>query len=162
RGVGVQTGWRYRCRLGWGQSRPRPRPVKADPEAQAAFKQTREASKGQRCKRALPEQRSRAGRRGPTGGGSNRWGVAAGHARGQRRIVRVPHRFQWRYLLAFVHPASGRTHWQVSSGIHTAVMSVVVEYFARAVGAGPRQRSVLVLEQAGYHTSPLVQVPEGL
>ena len=82
--------------------------------------------------------------------------------RGQRPIVRVPHRFQWRYLLAFVHPASGRTHWQVSSGIHTAVMSVVVEYFARAVGAGPRQRSVLVLEQAGYHTSPLVQVPEGL
>jgi len=39
--VGVQTGWRYLCRLGWGQYRPRPRQVKADPEAQVAFKQTR-------------------------------------------------------------------------------------------------------------------------
>jgi len=39
--VGVQTGWRYLCRLGWGRYRPRPRHVKADPEAQAAFKQTR-------------------------------------------------------------------------------------------------------------------------
>jgi len=82
--------------------------------------------------------------------------------RGPRPIVRVQHRFQWRYLLAFVQPASGRTEWQVSSGINTAVMSVVLEYFARAVGAGPRKRIVLVLDQAGYHTSPLVQVPEGL
>ena len=82
--------------------------------------------------------------------------------RGQRPIVRVQHRFQWRYLLAFVHPASGRTEWQVSSGLNTAVMSVALEYFARAVGAGPRKRIVLVLDQAGYHTSPLVQVPEGL
>jgi transposase len=41
RRVGVQTGWRYLCRLGWGRYRPRPQHVKADPEAQAAFKQTR-------------------------------------------------------------------------------------------------------------------------
>lgn len=41
RRVGVQTGWRYLRRLGWGRYRPRPQHVKADPEAQAAFKQTR-------------------------------------------------------------------------------------------------------------------------
>src|SRR5262249_11465403 len=79
-----------------------------------------------------------------------------------RPVVRVHQRFQWRHLLAFVHPASGRTEWQVSSGINTAVMSVALEYFARAAGAGPRKRIVLVLDQAGYHTSPLVHVPAGL
>ena len=41
RTVGVQTGWRYLRRLDWRRYRPRPQHVKADPEAQAAFKQTR-------------------------------------------------------------------------------------------------------------------------
>jgi transposase len=40
RRVGVQTGWRYLRRLAWERYRPRPQHVKADPEAQAAFKQT--------------------------------------------------------------------------------------------------------------------------
>jgi transposase len=41
RRVGVQTGWRYLRRLDWQRYRPRPQHVKADPKAQAAFKQTR-------------------------------------------------------------------------------------------------------------------------
>jgi hypothetical protein len=82
--------------------------------------------------------------------------------RGQRPVARVQHRFQWLYLLAFVHPASGRSEWQFASTINTAVMSVALEAFARAVGAGPAKRVVLVLDQAGYHTSPLVQIPEGI
>src|SRR5262249_23293729 len=81
---------------------------------------------------------------------------------GQRPVVRVHQRFQWRHLLAFVHPASGRTEWQVSSGINTAVLSRAFGGVARPAGAGPRKRIVLVLDQAGYHTSPLVHVPEGL
>jgi len=82
--------------------------------------------------------------------------------KGQRPLVRVQHRFPWRYVLAFVHPASGRRAWQVASAINTAVMSVAWESFAATVGAGPTKRIVLVLDQAGYHTSPLLPVPEGL
>jgi DDE superfamily endonuclease len=69
--------------------------------------------------------------------------------RGQRPIARVQHRFQWLSLLAFVHPASGRSEWQFASSINTAVMSVALQAFARAVGAGPAKRVVLVLDQAG-------------
>jgi transposase len=66
-------------------------------------------------------------------------------------------------VLAFVHPASGRTEWQFASGINTALMSVALAYyFALAVGAGPTKRIVLVLDQAGDHTSPQLQVPDGL
>lgn len=82
--------------------------------------------------------------------------------KGERPIARVQHRFEWLYVLGFVHPWSGRSEWQFASGINTAVMSVALEYFAAAVGAGPSKRIVLVLDQAGYHTSPLVQVPDGL
>jgi len=41
RPVGVPTGWRYLRRLEWRRDRPRPQHAKADPEAQAAFRQTR-------------------------------------------------------------------------------------------------------------------------
>ena len=81
---------------------------------------------------------------------------------GERPIAVVHHRFQWLYVLGFVHPVSGRNEWQFASGINTAVMSVARQYFARAVGAGPTKRIVLVLDQAGYHTSPQLQVPDGL
>jgi transposase len=76
--------------------------------------------------------------------------------------VRVQLRFKWRSVLAFVHPASGRTEWPFASGITTEVMSVALEAFARAAGAGPTTQIVLVLDQAGYHTSPRLHVPEGL
>jgi hypothetical protein len=69
--------------------------------------------------------------------------------RGQRPIARVQQRFEWLYLLACVHPASGRSEWQFASSINTAVRRVALEAFARAVGAGPAKRSVLVLDQAG-------------
>src|SRR5262249_13205768 len=82
--------------------------------------------------------------------------------KGQRPIARVQHRFQWLYGLGFVPPASGRNAWQFSSRINTATRSVALEHFARAGGAGATKRLVLVLAQAGYHTSPELVVPEGL
>jgi DDE superfamily endonuclease len=82
--------------------------------------------------------------------------------RGQRPVARVQHRFQWLYLLAFVPPASGRSEWQFASTVNTAVMRVALEAFARAAGAGPSKRIVLVLDQAGYHVSPLVQILAGI
>lgn len=82
--------------------------------------------------------------------------------KGKRPKVRVQHRFKWLYVLAFVRPVSGRTEWQFTSGLNTAMMSAVLDVFARAVGAGPTKRIVLVLDRAGYHTSPLVRVPEGI
>jgi hypothetical protein len=82
--------------------------------------------------------------------------------KGQRPLVRVQHRFTWRYVLAFVPPAAGRTEWQFASGINTAVMSVALQYFAAAVGAGPTKRIVLVIDRASYHTSPVVRIPDGI
>ena len=82
--------------------------------------------------------------------------------KGQRPIARVQHRFQWLYVLGFVHPVSGRNAWQFASRINTATMSVALDAFARAVGAGATKRLVLVLDQAGYHTSPELVVPDGL
>jgi hypothetical protein len=80
----------------------------------------------------------------------------------ERLIVRVEHRYKWRYVLGFVHPASGQTEWQFAATVNHEVMSGALRTFARAVGVGPTKRSVLVLDRAGYHVSPQVHVPDGL
>jgi transposase len=93
---------------------------------------------------------------------SNPSSAKSGCATGQRPRIRVEHRFKWCSVLAFVRPHTGRNEWQFASGINTAVMSVALEYFAAAVGAGPTKRIALVLDRAGFHVSPQVRVPEGI
>ncbi|MGZ3639396.1 MAG: IS630 family transposase [Ktedonobacterales bacterium] len=79
---------------------------------------------------------------------------------GQRPIAPVEPRYAWRYLVAFAHPASGRTLWQLATAVSTDVFSVELAAFAEAAGAGPRKQVILVLDGAGWHTSPEVRVPE--
>lgn len=82
--------------------------------------------------------------------------------RGQRPIAPVHHRYAWRYLVGFVHPASGRTVFHLATTVSIALFEVELAEFARAVGAGPRKEIVLVLDRAGWHRSVKVQVPEHL
>lgn len=79
---------------------------------------------------------------------------------GQRPIAPVEPRYQWRYLVAFAHPASGRTLWHLATAVSTDVFSVELAAFAEAAGAGPRKQVILVLDGAGWHTSSEVRVPE--
>ena len=78
---------------------------------------------------------------------------------GQRPIAVVEHRFRWRYLVGFVHPASGRTVWHLASGVSIPLFEAALAAFAQTVGAGPRKQIVLVLDQAGWHTSERLRVP---
>ena len=79
---------------------------------------------------------------------------------GQRPLAPVEPRYDWRYLVAFVHPASGRTVWHLATGVSTELFTVELAAFAQAVGAGPTKQIVLVLDQAGWHASHDVVVPE--
>ena len=79
---------------------------------------------------------------------------------GERPIAPVEHRYQWRYLTGFVHPASGRTVWFLVDGVSIEVFAAMLTAFARQVGAGPDKEVVLVLDGAGWHTSPRLAVPE--
>src|SRR5262249_38849339 len=71
---------------------------------------------------------------------------------GQRPLAPVELRYHWRYLVAFVHPASGRTGWHLATGVGAEHFTVELAAFAQAVGAGPKQQIVLVLDGAGWHT----------
>lgn len=79
---------------------------------------------------------------------------------GQRPIVPVEHRYQWRYLVGFVHPASGRTIFHLASTVSIPLFEVELAAFARQVGAGPHKQIVLVLDRAGWHASRHLRVPK--
>jgi transposase len=79
---------------------------------------------------------------------------------GQRPIARVQHRFAWRYLVGFVHPASGRTIFHLATTVSIPVFEVELAAFARQVGASPTKQIVLVLDRAGWHTSVRLRVPD--
>ena len=82
--------------------------------------------------------------------------------RGKRPIVRVQHRYEWLYLSAFACPESGTSQYWLVPEVNTPAFQLVLEAFARSVGAGPDRRVLLVLDGAGRHTSGTLKVPGGL
>ena len=80
---------------------------------------------------------------------------------GQRPIATVQHRFAWRYLVVFVHPASGRTFFHLATTVSIPIFEVELAEFARQAGASPTKQIVLVLDRAGWKpTSVKLRVPE--
>ena len=74
--------------------------------------------------------------------------------RGKRPIVRVQHRYKWLYLYAFACPESGTSQYWLVPEVNTPAFQLVLEAFARSVGAGPDRRVLLVLDGAGL-SSPM-------
>jgi hypothetical protein len=69
--------------------------------------------------------------------------------RGQRPVVCVYHRYQWRSVYCFVRPTTGERCWLLLPTVNAAVVSVALAPFAEQVGVGSQQRVRLVLDQAG-------------
>src|SRR5258708_22279908 len=61
---------------------------------------------------------------------------------GQRPIATVQHRFAWRYLVGFVHPASGRTFFHLATTVSIPIFAVELAEFARRAGASPTKQLV--------------------
>ncbi len=159
RHIGRQLGWAYLRRLGARLRVPRPRHVQADLQAQADFKQ-RLRPLLRDVATAFPQatvelwavDEHRVGLKPLL---RKVWTLA-----GQRPIAPVEHRYAWRYLVGFVHPASGRSVWHLATSVNIELFSVELEAFAREMGASPTKQVVLVLDGAGWHESPKVRVPE--
>src|SRR5688572_28150864 len=81
---------------------------------------------------------------------------------GQRPIALGQHRFEWLYVYGFVDPGTGEVVWFLCNGVGTVLLSAVLAAFATAVGAGPDKLVVLVLDNAGWHSSEQLVVPDGL
>lgn len=70
--------------------------------------------------------------------------------------------FEWLWLYAFVHPQTGESYYWILPYVNTQLFNQVLADFAQEFGLGKDKRVLLVIDQAGWHTSQGVIVPEGL
>jgi DDE superfamily endonuclease len=82
--------------------------------------------------------------------------------RGRRPVVRVRPRYEWTWVYGFVEPTTGRTWWLILPRVNVEAFNRALAEFAAARGVGRERRVVLVLDQAGWHTSKKVVVPPGM
>jgi len=82
--------------------------------------------------------------------------------KGQRPIAVVHQRYQWLYVYGFVRPATGQNSWLILPSVNSTVYALALAEFAREVGVGQGKQVILVIDQAGWHVSGKVKVPEGL
>jgi transposase len=81
---------------------------------------------------------------------------------GDRPAARVKRGYEWTYLYGFVRPTSGEVYWLILPTVNKELFSMALQEFAKEVGVGEDKHILLVLDQAGWHTSGEVEVPEGL
>ena len=82
--------------------------------------------------------------------------------RGQRPDAPVWHRYEWLYLIGFIHPPSGRAAWYLVPRISLVIFCQVLALFALEQGVGEKKVILLVLDRAGWHFSRALQVPTGI
>lgn len=82
--------------------------------------------------------------------------------RGESFVVSVKQRYQWLYLYAFACPERGESQFWIVPGVNIPTFETILEAFAKGSGAGPDKHIVLVLDQAGWHVSKKLKVPEGI
>jgi hypothetical protein len=82
--------------------------------------------------------------------------------RGQRPIAPVHQRYQWLYVYAFVHPATGQSWWGLLPTVSIEAMRAALAAFAAETGIDATHRAVLVVDGAGWHTSKHLAIPDGI
>jgi transposase len=81
---------------------------------------------------------------------------------GVRPIAFGHHRYEWLYVTGFVQPSTGNTVWNVSNIVGKAMFEAILADFAKSVGAGPKKRIVLQLDNAGWHGPENLRLPDGV
>lgn len=81
---------------------------------------------------------------------------------GERRLAHGHHRFDWLYVTAFASPATGETFWYLSNGVSKPFFEALLEPFAREAEAGLGRIILLVLDNAGWHGSTGLTIPDGI
>lgn len=71
-------------------------------------------------------------------------------------------RYQWLYGYGFVRPTTGQRWWWWPPTVSREAFALALATFARDEAINATHRVGLVLDQAGWHTSPQVTLPAGL
>jgi DDE superfamily endonuclease len=86
------------------------------------------------------------------------------YRRCENPIADVNWQFKWLWLSAFVRPQTGETKAWILPYVNTELFNQVLEDFALSFQLGAKKRVLLALaiDQAGWHMSKKLKIPEGL
>jgi transposase len=159
--ISPHLGWEYLMHLGMTKKTPRPRHPKASKQEQKAFKKKlrrRMMMIGRHHPNASIELWAQdEARLGLTPIIRRVWG-----AKGKRPIAPSRRCYEWVYVYGFVHPTSGRVEWLLLPTVNTNLFQLAIDYFVEAVGIGSDKHVILIIDQAGWHFSKKLHLPEGL
>ena len=82
--------------------------------------------------------------------------------RGQRPSAHVRRKYQWLSVYGFVRPSTGQSWRCLLPTVTVPAMALALATFARDERIDATHRAVLVLDQAGWHPSPELVLPEGI
>jgi hypothetical protein len=82
--------------------------------------------------------------------------------RGKRPLVKHWTRYQWSYVYVFVCPCTGESYFLILPSVNIALMTLALQEFMRDVNPLGDQIIVLMLDNAAWHSSQKVVVPENL
>ncbi len=81
---------------------------------------------------------------------------------GEQPVASVNWKYQWLWLVGFVQPMTGETYWWTVPYLNYIVFNQLLEDFAQHFEVGEHKRIILVLDQARFHTTEKIQVPDGI
>ncbi|ASC71026.1 hypothetical protein XM38_019750 [Halomicronema hongdechloris C2206] len=81
---------------------------------------------------------------------------------GETPIAPVNFKYEWLWLIGFVEPSSGETYWWIVPRLNWPILERVLADFAQAFEVSATNRIVLVLDQASFHTTHKLTVPDGM
>ena len=159
--VAKQRGWDYLKKCAYSWQRPRPKHRKGDKQEQEAFKQN------------LPKLIEDLKIKYPDAEvevwffDEHRVGLKPILCKvwspiGERPIAEVQPGYEWLYAYAFVNPKTGETCWYLLPRVNVKWFNLALEHFAREVGAGKNKIALVIEDQAGWHRSQKVELPEGV
>lgn len=82
--------------------------------------------------------------------------------KGQRPVARIERHYEWLYVYGFVRPSTGQSWWCLLPRVTTEAFALALAAFAHDEGIDAAHRAILVLDQAGWHVSPELVLPEGV
>ena len=82
--------------------------------------------------------------------------------RGEQPIAQVNWKFEWLWLAGWVQPSTGETYWWIVPKLNHQIFSQLLADFAQHFKISHNRRVVLAIDQARFHTSQRVQIPEGI
>lgn len=77
-------------------------------------------------------------------------------------IAIVNCKYQWMWLAGFVCPTKGDTYWWLVPFLTHPVFQKILDDFAQHFQLSERKRVILALDQATFHTTKKLKIPQGL